>query len=196
MSKIQGRFRRATLRSRWWKNQLAQLKHCFQCGGALSGRYVRAERKRRHVCVSCVTVTYTNPKVVAGCIPVMPNGKIVLLRRSIEPALGHWTFPAGYMELGETVMQAAARETQEEVNLDVRIGAQVGIFSYEDAGVVTIVFEGRVRAGQKPTPATECDDVMIVSDKEITWKKLAFRSTAHALKDWIRARKKKSRKSL
>ena len=73
------------------------------------------------MCSKCGEITYINPKVVAGLIPIMPNGNIVLLKRSIEPALGRWTFPAGYMEMKETIEQAAVRETLEEINAKVKL---------------------------------------------------------------------------
>ena len=90
---------RATLRGVWWKKQLGSLRFCYACGGRLSKRYVPAEHTRRLVCGKCKQITYTNPKVVAGVIPVMPDGRIVLLQREIEPAKGKWSYPAGYMEL-------------------------------------------------------------------------------------------------
>jgi ADP-ribose pyrophosphatase YjhB (NUDIX family) len=177
---------RATIRGFWWKEQQKQIRHCFQCGATLKTKYVREEGKHRRVCSKCVAITYTNPKVVAGCIPVMPDGRIVLLKRTIEPARGKWSYPAGYMEMGETVAQAAARETHEEVCARVKVGKQVGVYSYADAGVVTIIFEGRVPRGEKPCAGSECDEVIFVKPKDIPWKKLAFRSTVDALKDWVK----------
>lgn len=181
---------RATLRGRYWKEHFAQIRRCYQCGGLLRMSYIKEEKCRRRRCASCRTITYTNPKVVAGCIPVMPDGRIVLGKRDIEPARGKWTFPAGYMEMEETVEGAAARETMEEIAVRVRIGKEVGVYSYVDAGVVTIVYEGRVLKGEKPSQTNETSDVMLVKPSEIPWKDLAFRSTAHALQDWLKRRKK------
>ena len=119
----------------------------------------------------------------------MPDGRVVLIKRDIDPGRGKWSFPAGYVELGETVRDAAARETLEEVKTRVRIVRQVGVYSYPDAGTVTITYLGRVRRGEKPAAGHECSDVMIVRPTEIPWKQLAFRSTVDALKDWKRKMK-------
>src|SRR5262245_17341668 len=94
---------RATLRGLWWMAMQKRIQHCFVCGGDLDRRHVPAEGRRRPVCVACGEITYINPKVVAGLIPVTADGKIALLKRDIEPAKGKWTYPAGYMEMGESV---------------------------------------------------------------------------------------------
>jgi ADP-ribose pyrophosphatase YjhB (NUDIX family) len=181
---------RATLRGRYWRERMAQIRFCTQCGGKHKIEYVKEEACRRRRCVKCRAITYTNPKVVAGCIPIMPDGRVVLLKRDIEPARGKWSYPAGYMEMEETVEAAAARETMEEIGVRVRIEEEVGVYSYSDAGVVTIVFVGRVLKGEKPICGEETAEVLILKPHKIHWPALAFRSTAHALKDWLKRRKK------
>ncbi len=168
----------------YWTPHGSALKHCFLCGGRLVERYVKNEKRRRDVCVCCGIINYMNPKVVAGLIPVLPDGRIVLLKRSKAPAQGKWTFPAGYQEMGETVAQAASRESQEEIHLRVKARSLVGIYSYASSGVVTIVFEGPVRRGQTPSPGDEASAVKAVPVDEIPWGRLAFRSTIQALRDW------------
>lgn len=180
--KILKAFRRATLSSPWWKRNKSGLRFCPRCGGPLRRRFVRAEGRRRLVCGRCGGITYENPQVVAACLPVR-RGKIWLLRRDIEPSRGLWTFPAGYMELGETVAQAAARETREEICCRVELAGLQGIYSYPDSGVVTVVFRGRVR-GPDPTPGAESQCVQAFRPSDIPWDELAFRSTFHALRDW------------
>src|SRR5437870_4707108 len=110
--------RRATLRGAWWTAQIKAVRKCFACGGALVSRYVPAEKHRRLVCLDCGAITYINPKVVAGMIPVASDGRVALLKRNIEPAMGKWTHPAGFLEIGESVEEAARRETQEEILAD------------------------------------------------------------------------------
>src|SRR5205823_5717630 len=107
--------RKTTPRSRWWKDHFASIRFCFRCGGKLVHRFVKEEGAKRHVCSSCGQITYMNPKIVAGIIPVMPDGRLVLLRRNIEPALGRWTYPAGFQEMGESVRTGAEREALEEI---------------------------------------------------------------------------------
>lgn len=186
---------RATLRGRWWRELLKSIAYCYRCGGKLKKAYVKAEKSRRLVCSKCGEITYVNPKVVAGLIPVMPDGRIALLRRDIEPSLGRWTYPAGFQEMGETSAAAAAREAMEEIAARVSVDSLVGIYSYADAGVVTIVYVGRVRHGEKPRPAHEAQEVGFFRPADLPWKDLAFRSTGEALVDWLRTKRRKTKKA-
>jgi ADP-ribose pyrophosphatase YjhB (NUDIX family) len=161
------------------------IRHCTFCGGKLTKKYVPAEKRRRLVCRQCRQITYVNPKVVAGLIPVMPGGRVVLLKRGIEPAKGKWSYPAGFQELGETISEAAVRETKEEVCVKTNITRFVGVYSYRGAGVDTVVFAGRVARGQKPRSGQESLEVKPFLPSKIPWKDLAFRSTVHALRDWV-----------
>lgn len=179
----------ATLRGVWWKAQAARIRHCFVCGGRLARKWVAAEGRRRLVCAKCREITYENPKVVAGLIPVMPDGRVALCRRGIEPALGKWTYPAGYQEMGESAAEGAARETWEEIIARVDVRKLVGVYSYPDAGVVTVVYLGAVRRGEKPAAGHETQDVKLFRPDEIPWKDLAFRSTTDALRDWLKSRR-------
>ena len=156
-------------------------------------QYVKVEQSNRHVCFSCEQITYVNPKVVAGCIPMMPDGKVVLLKRDNEPGRGLWTFPTGFQEMGETVEAAARRETWEEIKTRVRIGSLVGIYSYPDAGVVTIVYAGFVIGRQKPQSGFEAQAVKRVDPAKINWRSLAFRSTVEALRDWKKSKRIKQK---
>src|SRR5690606_10564521 len=95
--------------------------------------------KERLVCDSCNHVHYLDPKVTACTIPVL-DGKLAMMRRAIEPFRGKWVFPGGYMERGETVEQAAIRETWEEVGLHVQLTELFNVYSYTDSIVVVIVY--------------------------------------------------------
>ncbi len=177
---------RATLRGLFWTRYFASIRYCYSCGKKLERRYVPEEKRRRHICLACRTITYLNPKVVAGLIPVMPDGRVVLLRRKIEPSLGKWTYPSGFQELGESVDAAAEREAWEEIRAHVRIRAPVGIYSYPDAGVVTVVYEGLVREHEKPRAGEEAEEIVLFKPDRLPWRDLAFRSTVEALRDWKR----------
>lgn len=169
----------------WWSSVHDDIKFCFVCGGSLVLRLVPADKKKRLVCRACMHITYLNPKSVAGLIPVMPDGRIALLRRNIEPGRGKWSYPAGYQEIGESVAEAAVRETEEEINTRTRITKLLGVYSYPDSGIVTVVYVGRVPRGEKPSPGVEAQQVEFFSARKIPWKDLAFRSTIDALKDWV-----------
>ena len=64
---------------------------------------------------------YPDQPVVGVGVIVIDNGKLVLVKRGVEPALGKWSFPGGAVELGESVRDAVIRETREEIGLDVYI---------------------------------------------------------------------------
>ena len=173
---------RTTLRSRWWRDYVRAFRRCAACGVALRERYVPAEKTRRRVCPACNRITYINPKLVAGLVPVSPDGRVLLLRRRFEPGAGLWSYPAGFVELGETVEAAAARETREETGVRARVGPLIGIYSYADAAVVTAVFCGRLSARARPVAGDEALEVAFFRPDQIPWRRLAFRSTAEALR--------------
>lgn len=156
--------------------------YCPSCGGRLETLFVDEEGRDRPVCVDCGRIHYRNPVVVAGLIPVEDEG-IWMLRRAIEPRYGFWTFPAGYMELGETVEEAAVRETQEELHLDVELGALVGVYSFNHISTVHVIY--RARALSIPRPGSEALQIARFRPQEIPWDQLAFATTRRALEDWI-----------
>lgn len=180
--KIERSFTVGGLPKTWWRAWADDIRHCRRCGGKLFWKTVRAEGRRRYVCDRCDRVSYQNPKIVAATLPER-NGKIFLLRRAIEPARGLWTFPAGFMELAETVEAAAQRETREEICCRAELFGGPLIYSYDDAAVVTIVYRARV-VGRAPRPGVESLEVRAFAPTAIPWEQLAFRSTFHALRDW------------
>ena len=92
------------------------IKYCERCGGAVSFRVPEGDNRERAVCDACGTVRYRNPLIVVGCIAAR-DCRILLCKRSIEPRYGYWTVPAGFMELGESLAEGAARETRRQLVL-------------------------------------------------------------------------------
>lgn len=154
---------------------------CPVCSRPLERRYIAEEGRERLVC-SDGHILYENPNIVAGTIPVS-DGKVWMLRRGIEPQKGYWTFPSGFMELGETVEEAAARETLEEICLDVEITGLIGVYSRPVTSIVFIVY--LAKAEGQAAPGDESLEVQTFSPDEIPWDELAFWSTRVALEDWI-----------
>jgi ADP-ribose pyrophosphatase YjhB (NUDIX family) len=185
------RFRNAGWPKSWKKSMAKEIRHCLQCGDILVWRYVKVEGRNRFVCEECKFISYQNPKIVGATLPVN-KGKVYLLRRAIEPAYGRWTHPAGYMEMGESVEDAARRETWEEIRTRVKIIGPPRIYSYKDAAVVTVIYLAEVM-GPPPRPGTESLEVRAFRPAEIPWEDLAFRSTFHALKDWAEDMSRESR---
>lgn len=146
--------------------------------------YVKEEEQERLLCLRCGFIAYLNPLLVAGALPVKA-GKVLLLRRGIEPMRHLWTFPAGFVELYETIEEGARRETLEEVGLRVALGEMVGAYSYPKYGAVTVVYTATVTGGRART-SREAEEIKYFSAEDIPWDELAFRSTRDALKDWVK----------
>jgi ADP-ribose pyrophosphatase YjhB (NUDIX family) len=156
---------------------------CSACGKSVSKKIPLGDNVARFVCDSCEAIHYHNPKIVAGCIPEWGH-QILLCRRAIEPKIGLWTFPAGFMEIGESTEQAAMRETKEEAQADVEITALHAVLSLPYIGQVYMVFRGRML-----TPGYEAGaeslEVRLFSLAEIPWDHMAFPVVREALKRYV-----------
>ena len=168
---------------------------CPNCGGHLRERLLETEDRPRLVCDQCQRILYINPRVVAGLI-IHRGGRLLLLRRAIEPRCGTWTFPAGYQEIDETAEEAAAREAEEEVGLKGKAGPLVGVYSRpapESPGILTVVFQG-----QRPTGPVkighEALEARWFAPDAIPWDELSFETTLWALRDWLRTRRDSRRR--
>ena len=148
-------------------------------------RLLESEDRPRLVC-DRGHILYVNPKLVVGVIPER-RGRVLLLRRAIEPRYGAWTFPGGFMEIDESVEEAAAREAHEETGVRVRVLELVGVYSRPGPlgpGIVSIVYRGRVAAG-RPQPGREALETRWFAPEAIPWTELAYETTQWALSDWL-----------
>ncbi len=159
------------------------MNYCSYCGAKVTHKVPLGDNLPRHVCIECDRVHYHNPKIVVGCIPKWED-QILLCRRAIEPRVGLWTFPAGFMELGESTEQAAVRETQEEAQADVTITGLSAVLSLPAIGQVYLVFRG-----QMTTPAFEAGpeslEVRLFPLSAIPWRRMAFPVVSEALKRYV-----------
>ncbi len=146
---------------------------CSHCGSdQLVLRVPEGDSLERQVCRRCGTVHYRNPKVVAGCLLTW-NGRILLARRAIEPRLGLWTIPAGFLEMGETTAEGAARECWEEARAKPAAMTLFGIASIPRISQVYVLYrspllEGRYAVGE------ESSEVRLFDESELPWAELAF----------------------
>jgi ADP-ribose pyrophosphatase YjhB (NUDIX family) len=165
----------------------SSLNFCTRCGDALVFGALEGEDRHRLACGSCGFIAYVNPRLVVTTIPVNDAGQVVLLRRGIEPGRGSWAQPGGFLEVDETVTEAAIRETLEETGLIVEPGEIVGLYTRLEAAVVVVVFEARVAGGQyRLNP--EALDIQAFDPHAIPWHGIAFKTTHWALRDWVRRR--------
>lgn len=161
------------------------MRFCPLCAAALTRAPVPPDQREQAVCPECKFVFYLNPKVVAGTIPEQ-DGCVLLTRRSINPGHGLWTFPGGFVDFGESVTDAAVRETLEETGLSVDLTGLLNVYSYPGSPVI-IVYTARVTGGTL-TPCAENDRLEWRAPDEIPWDALAFDSTREALREWVGAR--------
>ena len=155
---------------------LDEARFCPRCGAAAEVAYPRSL-----ACPSCGYAAFYNPKPVACAIPRDADGRVWLLRRAFDPGAGMWTFPGGFVDLGESVEDAARRETREEMDIDVELGRLVGVYSRADDRVVLVVFAAR--ALTEPRTTVEAIEVRAFAPDELPWPELAFWSTGRALRD-------------
>lgn len=167
------------------------LRYCPRCAGSLEQRREAAGEPLFPACASCGFIYYFDPKLAAGVIPLIGR-KIGLIRRAIEPGYGLWTFPAGYVNRGEKVEEAAVRETLEEACLEVSLERLVGVYSYTGRPVVIIVYAGLVTGGALGCGSEALEAVEFGVD-EIPWDELAFPSVRDGLRDYIGALGQESR---
>jgi ADP-ribose pyrophosphatase YjhB (NUDIX family) len=163
------------------------MKFCSQCGAAVELRIPAGDNLPRFVCSQCATIHYQNPKIVTGCIAEWEN-RILLCKRAIEPRLGLWTLPAGFMENNETTAQAALRETLEEANANVEIVGLYAMFDIPHISQVYLMFRARL-LDLDFNPGEESLDVKLFPEHEIPWNQLAFPVINETLKFYFQDRK-------
>ena len=159
------------------------MNYCSDCGKPVSKKIPRGDNLPRFVCESCQAIHYHNPKIVAGCIAEW-EGQILLCRRGIEPKSGLWTFPAGFMEIGEGTEQAARRETLEEAQAQVAITRLHSVLSLPHIGQVYMIFLGRLLSNQFGA-GSESLDVRLFDRISIPWEEIAFPVVKDALRRYL-----------
>lgn len=159
---------------------------CSRCGADLRYGPVPDEERHRLVCDSCGFIAYINPRMVVTTLPVLADGRVVLIRRGIEPGYGAWAQPGGFLEIDETAIQGAIRETMEETGYSVELSRMVGLYSRPQAGIVVVAFEARVTGGEATT-GPEALEITPFAPEDIPWEGIAFNTSIWALRDWVRS---------
>ncbi len=159
---------------------------CPRCGHALERREVE-DHHVRPVCPACGWIVYLNPPIAAGVIVERADGKIALVLRGENPGRGLWGLPAGFMEMDETVEQAARRECFEETGLQVELGELWGVWSYyhepKQTGGVLVLYAARVIGGE-PRSGSDSVEVKFFAPEEVDDATLAFRTHREAIVRW------------
>jgi ADP-ribose pyrophosphatase YjhB (NUDIX family) len=151
-------------------------------------RIPEGDTRERRVCASCGYIAYDNPLIVVGSV-VTWRDAVLLCRRAIEPRRGYWTLPAGFLELGETPEEGAAREALEEAQATIAIEGLLALFSIARIGQVQMIFRARFDDPDQPhfAPGPESLEVGLYQWDDIPWNAIAFPSVRWALDAWRRA---------
>ncbi|BEH18360.1 NUDIX hydrolase [Burkholderia pseudomallei] len=156
------------------------MKFCSVCGHEVIARIPPGDNRERFVCDQCGTIHYQNPRNVVGTIPVWGD-QVLLCRRAIEPRYGYWTLPAGFMEMGETTAEAAARETLEEAGARVEVQNLFTLLNVPHVHQVHLFYLARLvdpsfEAGE------ESLEVRLFDEADIPWNEIAFPTVSQTLR--------------
>jgi ADP-ribose pyrophosphatase YjhB (NUDIX family) len=157
---------------------LEDVSFCPRCGRGANVAFPRSIN-----CPHCGYGAYYNPKPVACAIPATEDGAVILMRRGFQPQRGRWSMPGGFVDLGESVEDAARREVQEELSLAVEIGRLVGVYSRGQDRTVVVVYAATALG--TPARTEEALEVRAFPPTDIPWDDLAFWSDGRALRDYL-----------
>jgi ADP-ribose pyrophosphatase YjhB (NUDIX family) len=160
------------------------IQHCKSCGSAVTYRVPDdGDTRERAVCNACHTIHYENPLNVVGTVPVWGN-QVLLCKRNIEPRLGKWTLPAGFMELNETVAEGAARETVEEAGAQFEMQELFALMNVTRVGQVHFFFRAQLTSNIFE-PGHETQEARLFAEHEIPWDEIAFRTVKETLQHYF-----------
>ena len=180
---MNGKVDQLSRKGRWLDPKRFKAHHQRMPG--FESRTPEGDSRERMICADCGHIDYQNPKVVVGTVVAFED-KILMCRRAIEPRRGFWTLPAGYLELGETLEEGAAREAMEEATAAISIDGVLAFYSIARIGQVQVIFRGRFAAPGTPrfSPGPESLDVALFAWANIPWEEIAFPSVRWALSAW------------
>ncbi|HYM48708.1 MAG TPA: NUDIX hydrolase [Burkholderiaceae bacterium] len=153
--------------------------YCSACGHTTSSRIPPGDNRLRDCCDHCGAVHYVNPRPVVGTIPIWGD-RVLLCKRAIEPRLGKWTLPAGFMEVGETTGDGAIRETLEEAGARVTLGPLYSMIDVPHVQQVHIFFRADLLDTEFAI-GTESLEVRLFHEHEVPWDDIAFRTVTTTL---------------
>ena len=166
------------------------MKFCSECGQSVTARVPDGDTRSRFICDHCETIHYQNPRIVAGCLAVHER-QVLLCKRAIEPRMGYWTLPAGFMENAETTLEAAARETREEALAEVNIDGLYTIIDVPHINQVHMFYratliDGTYGAGE------ESLETQLFDLEDIPWDEISFPTVRKTLELYLEDLRKES----
>ena len=142
---------------------------------------------QRQYCDNCGYIDFIDPKVVAVAIVVNQKRELLLVKRNIEPALGEWAFPSGYVDNGEAVEDAVIREAKEETNLDILVDNLIGVYSNTGNPIILVVYSA-TEIGGNLLPGPESQEVKWFRLNNLP--KLPFPHDNKIIDDWNKSNKR------
>lgn len=165
------------------------IKYCRACGAPVSLRVPDdGDTRERAVCQACGTIHYVNPLLVVGTVPYWGE-QVLLCQRAIEPRHGKWTLPAGFMELGETMAQGAARETAEEAGASIELGPLFSTMSVPRVDQVHVFYLARLQ-NDTFDPGPESLQARLFAERDVPWTELAFTTVRKTLEHFFEDRRR------
>ncbi|MFC7286663.1 NUDIX hydrolase [Herminiimonas glaciei] len=163
------------------------MKFCSECAHPVSLSIPEGDNRPRYVCSNCGAIHYQNPKMVLGSIPVWDEDgdmRILLCKRAIEPRLGYWTLPAGFMENNETTSNAAIRETVEEAGANIRLHELFSLLNVPHVHQVHMFYRATL-LDLNYAAGVESLEVKLFAPEDIPWEDIAFPTVHHTLKFFL-----------
>ena len=164
-----------------------KMNFCSNCGNRVSQKIPDGDNRQRYVCDQCGAIHYQNPRVIVGILPIY-NQQILLCKRSIEPRHGFWTLPAGFLENGESTLDGALRECQEEANASVINPVLYALYDIPRIHQVYVFYRAEL---VEPSfgPSNESSEVKLFDEADIPWDQLAFPVVQMVLDQFLHDRK-------
>lgn len=161
------------------------MNYCSTCGSNhLDHSIPEGDHRLRYICKQCNTIHYSNPNMVVGCL-VEKDGKILLARRGIEPRLGFWNLPCGFLENEETIEEGAVREVMEETGVSLRLGKLHTVYNLPHANQVYLIFTAKM-LGEHFELTPESTEIAFFDEVDIPWREIAFSSNTFALERYFK----------
>ncbi len=163
------------------------MKYCSECAHPVSLSIPNGDNRPRYVCGACRAIHYQNPNMVLGSIPVWDQDgdmRILLCKRAIEPRLGYWTLPAGFMENNETTAEGAIRETVEEAGANIQLHELFSLLNVAHVHQVHMFYRATL-LDLNYEAGIESMEVKMFSADEIPWDEIAFQTVSHTLKFFL-----------
>lgn len=159
------------------------MKYCNFCGHSITLRIPDGDDRERHVCDSCGEIHYLNPRIIVCSLPCYED-KVLLCKRAIEPRYGFWTLPGGFMENGESTLQAAIRETHEEANARIETLELYSLFNVIHINQVHLFFRAQLQ-DLEFSSGTESLEVGLFTQAKVPWNDIAFPAVASTLQQYF-----------